>query len=164
MRRRLRTCPGDGLRRSTDARDAMDDRGRGQSPEELEGWVRIACLRTLPVVPTRDDVADGEFLFRQRPTRDLSEVRFHDWGGRRGSPSPQRRALQRAGRGLRPTPARRGARRIQQQDLDFMLAVGDLFTPIPVWDGPGNRVNGGDMTRPTVVWSASSPNGFLARP
>ena len=30
-------------------------------------------------VPTRDDAADDEFLFRQGPARGLGKIRFHDW-------------------------------------------------------------------------------------
>lgn len=32
-----------------------------------------------PVVPTRLDAADDDFLFRQGPARGLGSVRFHDW-------------------------------------------------------------------------------------
>ena len=30
-------------------------------------------------MPTRDDAADDEFLFRQGPARGLGKIRFHDW-------------------------------------------------------------------------------------
>ncbi len=33
----------------------------------------------VPVVPTRLDAADDDFLFRQGPARGLGSVRFHDW-------------------------------------------------------------------------------------
>jgi acyl-CoA dehydrogenase len=83
-----------------------------------------------PEVPTRQEAADDDFLFRQGPTRGLGKVRFHDW----------RTAYQRAGDipnvavfteqaeafvELLSTAAPEGE---QLQDLDFLLSVGELFT------------------------------------
>jgi acyl-CoA dehydrogenase len=83
--------------------------------------------------PTRRDGADDEFLFRQGPTKGLAQVRFHD-----GRPAFERFAevpnvavfleqiaafLALVG-GAPPTAA-------QQKDLDFMLAIGEMFTLMP---------------------------------
>lgn len=84
----------------------------------------------LPVVPTRQDAADDEFLFRQGPARGLSKVRFQDWRevyarfGQLGNVAlfaEQAEVLTR----LLAEAAPSGD---QQGDLDFGLAIAELFT------------------------------------
>ncbi|WP_055587712.1 acyl-CoA dehydrogenase family protein [Streptacidiphilus griseoplanus] len=80
-------------------------------------------------VPTRQDPADDEFLFRQGPARGLGAIRFHDWrtayDAHAGIPNVARFREQADGlcellRSHAPDPE-------QQQDLDFLLALGQLF-------------------------------------
>jgi acyl-CoA dehydrogenase len=86
----------------------------------------------LPEVPRRVDAMDDEFLFRQGPTRGLSQVRFHDHGPVfeafdripnvavfREQMAVFRQMLEKA------TP---GAE--QSRDIDFLLAIGEVFTLI----------------------------------
>ncbi len=84
-------------------------------------------------VPTRRDAADDEFLFRQGPTKGLQKVRFHDWRPvfARFAHVPnvavfteQINALQAMLGTAAPTSS-------QQKDLDFMLAIGEMFTLVP---------------------------------
>ena len=86
----------------------------------------------MPDVPTRQDAADDEFLFRQGPTRGLGKVRFHDWrkpfAEASGIPNVARFTEQaEAFTQLLLTAAPDDE---QQKDLDFLLALGDIFTLI----------------------------------
>ncbi|WP_326955535.1 acyl-CoA dehydrogenase [Amycolatopsis sp. NBC_01286] len=81
-------------------------------------------------VPTRTDAADDEFLFRQGPARGLSKVRFHDWRAAYAQAShipnvalftEQAGALVKLLTEATPDEA-------QQADLDFGLALTELFT------------------------------------
>lgn len=86
----------------------------------------------LPVVPTRDDAADDEFLFRQGPTRGLSQVRFHDWRGAYAAAHhvPNVALFTEQAEAFAELLLAAAPDESQQQDMDFMLAVGDLFTLI----------------------------------
>ncbi|WP_316574186.1 acyl-CoA dehydrogenase family protein [Nocardia canadensis] len=84
-------------------------------------------------VPTRRDPADDEFLFRQGPSSGLGRIRFADWRpvfeGFRDVPNvavflEQVRALQGLLAAAGPTAA-------QRQDVDFLFALGELFTAVP---------------------------------
>jgi len=86
----------------------------------------------LPPVPTRQEAADDEFLFRQGPARGLGAIRFHDWriayDKHAGLPNVARFREQADGfrtllRDHAPSPE-------QQKDLDFLLSVGHLFALI----------------------------------
>ena len=59
-------------------------------------------------------------------------MRFHDWRDavRRREPHPERRALHRAGRGVRELLLTAAPDAEQQKDLDFLLSLGDIFTLI----------------------------------
>jgi acyl-CoA dehydrogenase len=109
---------------------------------KLEGTVHVnlaLILKFMPnylfrpasyqPVPARHDPADDEFLFRQGPARGLDQIRFHDWrtayDAHAGVPNVARFREQADGlcallRDHPPSPE-------QQQDLDFLLAVGQLF-------------------------------------
>ena len=85
-------------------------------------------------VPVRRDAADDEFLFRQGPTRGLGKIRFHDWRPaydafadvpqRRGASASRPRACARCSTSAPPSAE-------QLEDLDFLLALAELFTLIP---------------------------------
>jgi hypothetical protein len=81
-------------------------------------------------VPTRDDAADDEFLFRQGPARGLSKIRFHDWHDAYAAfahvPNVARFAEQ--AEGLRTLLSTAPPAEDQIRDLDFMLTLGELFT------------------------------------
>ncbi|RZS31192.1 acyl-CoA dehydrogenase [Herbihabitans rhizosphaerae] len=86
----------------------------------------------LPEVPTRQDAADDEFLFRQGPTRGLSKVRFHDWraafAAAKGIPNVALFTEQAEAFTQLLLTAAPDAE--QQKDLDFLLALGEIFTLI----------------------------------
>ncbi|QWF78390.1 acyl-CoA dehydrogenase [Amycolatopsis sp. CA-230715] len=81
-------------------------------------------------VPTRSDAADDEFLFRQGPARGLSKVRFHDWrvayknaAGIANVARFTEQAEMLVKLLTEATPDKD-----QQADLDFGLALTELFT------------------------------------
>lgn len=84
-------------------------------------------------VPSRRDAADDEFLFRQGPSSGLGRIRFSDWRPvfEKFAHIPnvavfleQALALQTLLAAATPTAA-------QQRDVDFLFALGELFTAIP---------------------------------
>ncbi|WP_280352994.1 acyl-CoA dehydrogenase family protein [Nocardia otitidiscaviarum] len=86
-----------------------------------------------PPVPTRRDPADDEFLFHQGPSKGLGRIRFADWRPifEQHAHIPnvavfldQALAFQTLLATATPTPA-------QQQDVDFLFALGELFTMLP---------------------------------
>jgi acyl-CoA dehydrogenase len=83
-------------------------------------------------VPTRSDPTDDEFLFRQGPARGLGKVRFHDWrkayATASANPNVARFTEQAEGLVKLLTEATPGE--AQQADLDFGLALTELFTLI----------------------------------
>lgn len=129
-----------GFERDTYFRGAGKDVG---APPKLEGTVHVNLALILkfmpnhlfaptdrPPVPTRQDPADDEFLFRQSPARGLGEVTFADWRLAfepfAGLPNVARfREQAEALTTLLQTAAPDAE---QQQDLDFRLALGQLFT------------------------------------
>jgi acyl-CoA dehydrogenase len=87
---------------------------------------------TFAPVPQRRDAADDDFLFRQGPARGLGKVRFHAWR----TPYEAAAHLPNVARFTEqadafahllltaaPDPS-------QQADMDFILALGELFTLI----------------------------------
>ncbi|MFE7723600.1 acyl-CoA dehydrogenase [Nocardia rhizosphaerihabitans] len=83
-----------------------------------------------PPVPTRLEAADDEFLFRQGPASGLSKVRFHDWRAAYAAsaniPNVARFTAQAEHLVALLTEAAPDA--TQQGDLDFGLALTELFT------------------------------------
>ena len=85
--------------------------------------------QAYPEIPRRDDPANDDFLFDQGPTRGLGQIRFHDYapvfaasalpnvGVFREQIAVFKELLEKA------TPG--GS---QSNDVDFLLAVGELFT------------------------------------
>ena len=129
-----------GFERDTYFRGAGKDVG---APAKLEGTVHVNLALILKFMPnylfaptehsplaTRRDPVDDEFLFRQGPARGLGEVTFPDW--RRAFepyadlPNVARFREQAEGFAtLLHTAAPDGE---QRKDLDFQLALGQLFT------------------------------------
>lgn len=82
-----------------------------------------------PPVPRRLDAANDDFLFDQGPTKGLGSIRFHDY--RKVYDSCQLAnvrifvsQIEALAAFLRATPPNEA----QQRDIDFMLALGELFT------------------------------------
>ncbi|WP_410597713.1 acyl-CoA dehydrogenase [Amycolatopsis sp. lyj-23] len=85
-----------------------------------------------PPVPTRTDAADDEFLFRQGPARGLSKVRFHDWKTAYAEAAhiPNVALFTEQAGYLVKLLTEAAPDEAQQADLDFGLALAELFTLI----------------------------------
>jgi acyl-CoA dehydrogenase len=131
-----------GFERDTYFRGAGKDVG---ALAKLEGTVHVNLALILkfmpnylfapteqPVVSTRQDPVDDEFLFRQGPARGLGEVTFAAWRLAfepfAGLPNVARFREQADGFATLLRTAAPDAE--QQQDLDFRLVLGQLFTLI----------------------------------
>ncbi|OXM64537.1 acyl-CoA dehydrogenase [Amycolatopsis vastitatis] len=81
-------------------------------------------------VPTRTDAADDEFLFRQGPARGLSKVRFHDWKTAYAEAAhiPNVALFTEQAGALVKLLTEAAPDEAQQADLDFGLALTELFT------------------------------------
>ncbi|SFW91924.1 acyl-CoA dehydrogenase [Amycolatopsis australiensis] len=88
--------------------------------------------REYPPVPTRTDAADDEFLFRQGPARGLSKVRFHDWKTAYAEAAhiPNVALFTEQAGYLVKLLTEAAPDEAQQADLDFGLALTELFTLI----------------------------------
>jgi acyl-CoA dehydrogenase len=80
-------------------------------------------------VPTRLDPADDEFLFRQGPARGLGAIRFHDWRTAYDAHAhlPNVARFREQADGLCALLLEHAPTAEQQQDLDFLLEIGQLF-------------------------------------
>jgi len=83
----------------------------------------------LPPVPRRDDPANDDFLFHQGPARGLGKIRFHDfrpvfdrWD------LPNVRLFQEQTRALEQMLMMATPTKEQAADVDFLLALGEIFT------------------------------------
>jgi acyl-CoA dehydrogenase len=83
-------------------------------------------------VPTRTDPADDEFLFRQGPARGLSKIRFHDWktAYAEAADIPNVALFTEQAGYLVKLLTEAAPDEAQQADLDFGLALTELFTLI----------------------------------
>jgi acyl-CoA dehydrogenase len=109
---------------------------------KLEGTVHVnlaLILKFMPnylfrpgdfaPVPTRQDAADDEFLFRQGPARGLGAIRFHDWRIAYDAHAdlPNVARFREQADGLCELLKAHAPDESQQSDLDFLLALGQLF-------------------------------------
>ncbi|RSM56540.1 acyl-CoA dehydrogenase [Actinoplanes sp. ATCC 53533] len=109
---------------------------------KLEGTVHVnlaLILKFMPnylfrpadfaPVPTRHDAGDDEFLFRQGPARGLGAVRFHDWRVAYDAHAdlPNVARFREQADGLCALLSAHAPDEAQQGDLDFLLALGQLF-------------------------------------
>ncbi|WP_405020049.1 acyl-CoA/acyl-ACP dehydrogenase [Kitasatospora sp. NBC_00070] len=80
-------------------------------------------------VPTRLDASDDEFLFRQGPARGLGAIRFHDWRTAYDAHAhlPNVARFREQADGLCALLLEHAPTAEQQQDLDFLLEIGQLF-------------------------------------
>jgi len=83
----------------------------------------------FPPVPRRDDAADDGFLWDQGPASGLGKIRFHDPGPVFAAWSQPNVALFREQiAALKDLLVRATPTEEQAKDVDFLLAVGELFT------------------------------------
>lgn len=87
----------------------------------------------LPLIGRRDDAADDAFLFDQGPTGGLGKVRFHDWraGFDTCAHLPNVALLRSQIDVLTEMLASATPDALQQKDIDFAFAVGQLFATVP---------------------------------
>ena len=85
---------------------------------------------SFPAIPTRNDAADDEFLFRQGPARGLSKVRFDDWRAvyAKFADVPNVALFVEQAEALVTLLVEAAPDAAQQVDLDFGLAITELFT------------------------------------
>ncbi|BBX36220.1 acyl-CoA dehydrogenase [Mycolicibacterium mageritense DSM 44476 = CIP 104973] len=90
-------------------------------------------LAEVPEIPTRRDARNDDFLFHQGPSSGLAKIRFGDWQSvlRRSASTPnvaiflaQAQALQTLLAVATPTAE-------QQRNVDFLFAIGEMFTLVP---------------------------------
>ncbi|WKG05711.1 acyl-CoA dehydrogenase family protein [Mycolicibacterium sp. HK-90] len=98
---------------------------------------RIPQLRPLlsdvPEVSTRRDSVDDDFLFRQGPSSGLAKIRFGDWQTvlRRFAGTPNVAVFLAQAQALQTLLAVATPSAEQQRNVDFLFAVGEMFTLIP---------------------------------
>ncbi|WP_066896242.1 acyl-CoA dehydrogenase family protein [Mycolicibacterium houstonense] len=90
-------------------------------------------LSGMPEVPTRRDGADDDFLFRQGPSSGLAKIRFGDWQAvlRRFAGTPNVAVFLGQAQALQTLLAVATPSADQQRNVDFLFAVGEMFTLIP---------------------------------
>lgn len=86
--------------------------------------------KDYPEVGTRQDAADDEFFWRQGPARGAGRVQFADWNPvyQKHSDSANVARFYEQAKALRDLMATAAPDAAQQQDLDFMLTIGHLFS------------------------------------
>ncbi|MEU8900759.1 acyl-CoA dehydrogenase [Nocardia sp. NPDC048505] len=86
-----------------------------------------------PWVPTRRDAADDEFLFRQGPSSGLGRIRFRDWRPvfEKFAHVPNVAVFTEQARAFQALLAAAAPTAAQQRDVDFLFALGELFTALP---------------------------------
>ena len=83
----------------------------------------------VPAVPRRDDAANDDFLFDQGPTGGLGKVRFGDWRAAfSGVDLPNVVVLREQAEVFARLLAEAPPDDEQSRDVDFLLAVGEIFT------------------------------------
>jgi acyl-CoA dehydrogenase len=85
-----------------------------------------------PEIPTRDDPADDTFFWNQGPTRGAGKVQFDDWTPvyENHASIPNVALFCHQAKAFKTLLASAAPDAEQQQDLDFMLNVGHLFSLI----------------------------------
>jgi acyl-CoA dehydrogenase len=82
-----------------------------------------------PAVGTRDEARNDDFLFDQGPARGLGKIQFHDYNLAYGLYDlPNVGIFREQIRALKKLLATATPDEAQQQDTDFLLALGELFT------------------------------------
>lgn len=85
----------------------------------------------FPEIPKRNDPADDEFLFRQGPTKGLGKIQFHDYNIAYNSVSLPNVNIFKEQIGIfRDFLINAAPNAEQAKNIDFLLAVGEIFTLI----------------------------------
>ncbi len=148
---------------------------RGPSPSispdrQVHAGVPLCPPESFPAIPTRNDAADDEFLFRQGRHGGLSKVRFDDWRAvyAKFADVPNVALFMEQAEALVTLLAEAAPDAAQQVDLDFGLAITELFTLVVYgqlileqarswdWTRGGSGTVGGCWIRSSMSWSATS--------
>jgi acyl-CoA dehydrogenase len=88
--------------------------------------------KEYPEIPTRNDAADDTFFWNQGPTRGAGKVQFADWTPvyEQHSGIPNVAVFYEQAKAFRDLLLTAAPDAEQQQDLDFLLTVGHLFSLI----------------------------------
>jgi len=82
-----------------------------------------------PEIPRRLDAANDDFLFDQGPTKGLSKIQFHDYRKAYASRDlPNVKLFSEQIKVFREFLMKATPDAAQQKDIDFLLAVGEIFT------------------------------------
>lgn len=82
-----------------------------------------------PFVPRRQDPCNDDFLFEQGPTKGLGKIRFHDYRPvYAGCDLPNVRIFSEQIGVFREFLEKATPDAVQQKDIDFILAMGEIFT------------------------------------
>jgi acyl-CoA dehydrogenase len=82
-----------------------------------------------PEVPRRDDIKNDSFLFNQGPTSGLGKIRFHDYAIAYNSVDlPNVNTFKEQIKAFKTFLAKATPDKQQSRDIDYLLAVGDVFT------------------------------------
>ncbi len=85
-----------------------------------------------PEIPQRNDVTNDEFLFNQGPTKGLGKTRFHDYNiAYNKADFPNLSIFKEQISVLKQFLMQAPPDAAQQKDVDFLLALGEIFTLIP---------------------------------
>lgn len=92
-----------------------------------------ALLAEVPQIPTRRDATNDDFLFRQGSSSGLAKIRFGDWQSvlRRFSSTPNVAVFLAQAQALQTLLAVATPNADQQRNVDFLFAIGEMFTLIP---------------------------------
>jgi len=82
-----------------------------------------------PEVPRRLEAGNDDFLFDQGPTKGLGKIRFHDYHAAYAArPLPNVRIFSEQIEAFRALLVQATPDAAQQKDIDFLLALGEMFT------------------------------------
>jgi acyl-CoA dehydrogenase len=82
-----------------------------------------------PEIPRRDDAKNDDFLFNQGPTRGLGKIQFHDYNVAFDAYDlPNVNVFQEQIAVFKEFLALATPNQAQQRDIDFLLALGEIFT------------------------------------
>lgn len=92
-----------------------------------------SLLAEVPEIPTRRDATNDDFLFRQGPSSGLAKIRFGDWQSvlRQFSSTPNVAVFLDQALALQTLLAVATPTADQQSNVDFLFAIGEMFTLIP---------------------------------
>ena len=117
-----------------------------------------------PAVPRRDDAGNDDFLFDQGPTKGLGKIRFHDYRPvYDGCDLPNVQIFTEQIAVFREFLRKATPDEAQQKDIDFLLAVGEIFTLVVygqliLENAALQHRRRPRSTRSSTSWCATSPS------